>query len=85
MPFGIIYSAKPLPIQIGFLLNQKWFPGIPWESLPQLKGTLETSEEYSSQPALIRPETALEGTALGHSAPDLCPELFQSLLTTPRF
>lgn len=85
MPFGIIHSAKPLPIETGFLLNQKWFPDIPWEPLLQLKGMLEASEEYSKSSSIHQAETALEGRALGCSAPDLCPELFQSPLTTPSF
>lgn len=61
MPFGITHSAKPLPIQTGFLLNQKRFPDIPWVSLPQLKGMLEASEEHSKSSSTHQAETALEG------------------------
>ena len=46
------------------------------------EGMLDTSEEYTSQLALIRPKTTLEVRALGHmlSALDLCPELFSVTL-----
>lgn len=67
-------------------MNQKWFPGLPWERVSQLNGMLDTSEEYTSQAALIKPKNSGSESPGTHFVLRVSvTSCFQSLFTVPCF